>query len=293
MTAATDPFDADGLALHALTPGDAGRGAALSTEIGWNQVAADWRYMLENGAGYGRSDADGRLIGSAMALPYGRFGWVCMVLVSPGHRRRGIATDLMRRVIDDLQAQGIVPGLDATPAGREVYRHLGFTDIYGLERLWADAVTLPAAGGGTPATIGPLREADLAEIAEYDSRTFGGDRAALLAHLRARLPDRAFVARVGEWPAGFVLARDGREVTQIGPVTAEDPDIAIALTRHVLSGLAGGAVIDAAAHQRAFIDWLKSAGFAYQRPYTRMLLGADAPVDDPDYVYAPAGPELG
>ena len=28
-------------------------------------------------------------------------------------------------------------GLDATPDGREVYRHLGFEDIYRIERHWA------------------------------------------------------------------------------------------------------------------------------------------------------------
>ena len=66
MTAVTDPFD--DLALAPLGPADAGRGAALSAEIGWNQTADDWRYMLENGPGWGRSDAHGRLVGSAMAL---------------------------------------------------------------------------------------------------------------------------------------------------------------------------------------------------------------------------------
>ena len=291
MTAATDPFD--GLALAALTPADAPGGAALSAEIGWNQVRADWDYMLANGTGWGRSDGGGRLVASAMALPYGAFGWVCMVLVSPGWRRRGLATDLMRRVIEDLQAQDIVPGLDATPAGHEVYTHLGFREVYRLERLWADRVSLPADGGDTPARIAPMTEADLDEIAAYDARGFGADRKPLLAHLLARQPGRAFVARVGEWPAGFIMARDGREVTQIGPVVAEDPDIAIALTRAALDGLDGGAVIDGLADQTEFCAWLKTAGFAFQRPYIRMLLGADSPFDEPAYIFAPAGPELG
>ena len=82
-------------------------------------------------------------------------------------------------------------------------------------------------------------------------------------------------------------------MTQIGPLTAEDEDIAIALVRRALDGLDGGAVIDAAEHQTAFTDWLKRSGFAYQRPYIRMLRGRAEPVDKTGYVFAVAGPELG
>ena len=179
MTAETDPFD--NLALALLGPADAGRGAALSAEIGWNQTEADWRYMLDNGSGYGRSDGSGRLIGSAMALPYGKFGWVCMVLVSEEFRRRGVATDLMSRVIADLERDGVVPGLDATPAGREVYKHLGFKDVYRLERLWTLRFTPVDDGPATPVVIAPMTEAELDEVAGYDATTFGADRAARTA----------------------------------------------------------------------------------------------------------------
>ncbi len=291
MTAETDPFD--GLAPAPIGAADAGRGAALSAEIGWNQTEADWRYMLENGSGYGRSDGDGRLIASAMALPYGTFGWVCMVLVSEPFRRRGLATDLMNRVIEDLERDGVVPGLDATPAGREVYKHLGFEEIYRLERLWARRVAIAADVPETPVVIAPMAEAEIDEIAGYDATTFGADRTPLLRHLHGRAPERAFVARAGQWLAGYVLGRDGREVTQIGPVTAEDEDIAIALIHRALDGMVGGAVIDAAQHQTAVTDWLKRSGFSYQRPYIRMLRGRSEPVDKTDYVFAVAGPELG
>ena len=293
MTAATDPFEAGGLTLHTLVPGDSRRGAALSAEIGWNQTEDDWRYMLANGEGFGRTNADGKLVASAMALPYESFAWVCMVLVSPDYRRRGLATDLMRRVIDDVEERGMTPGLDATPAGREVYRLLGFEDIYGLARLWATRVAAAPEGEGTLARIAPMTEAEIDEVAGYDAQTFGADRRALLAHLRERQPDRAFVARVGEWLAGYVLARDGREAIQVGPIVAEDSEIAIALARHALEGYDGAAVIDVMDYQTPLIEWFKKSGFEFQRPYIRMLLGRLEPIDQKDYVFAPAGPELG
>lgn len=293
MTAETDPFEADGLALRALSLDDAPRGAALNAEIGWNQTEDDWRYMLANGAGYGRTNPDGKLIASALSLCYGEFAWVCMVLVSPDYRRRGLASDLMRRVTDDLLARNIVPGLDATPDGREVYKLLGYRDIYRLDRMWAESVGPSGEGGETPVNIAPMTAGDIDEIAAYDAPGFGGDRRALLAHLRDRAPDQAHVARAGQWLAGYVLARDGREALQIGPVVAEDPDIAIALARIALDGYQGAAVIDAMGTQKEFIAWCGKSGFEYQRPYTRMLLGRSEPMDKSHYIFAPAGPELG
>ncbi len=293
MTAATDPFKAAGLRLHGLAPADAGRGAALSAEIGWNQVESDWRYMLANGTGFGQSTPGGKLVASALALPYDGFAWVCMVLVAPDYRGRGVATDLMRRVLDDLAKRGVMAGLDATPAGREVYSQLGFQDVYRLERLWAETIEELADGPETPVVITPMTEAEIDEVAAYDATTFGADRAPLLRHLHARAPGCAHVARAGQWLAGFVLGRDGRQVTQIAPVTAEDEDIAIALTRRAIEGLDGGAVIDAGEHHEAFTGWLRRSGFAFQRPYIRMLRGRSEPVDQKDYVFAVAGPELG
>ena len=290
MTAATDPFEE--LALAPLGVADAARGAALSEEIGWNQNPADWRYMLANGFGYGRTDPDGKLVGSAMALGYGDFAWVCMVLVSPDRRRRGIATDLMNRVLADLETAGTVAGLDATPDGREVYRHLGFEDIYRIERYWAASVA-PVAAPRAAADIGPAGRDGIGEIARYDSRAFGGDRGALLASLVERRPDRAFIARSGGSIAGYALARDGRQATQIGPLVADDPDIAIALAARALAGLDGQAVIDCPSHHASAIEWIKASGFAYQRPYIRMLRGRTQPLDNADQVYALAGPELG
>ena len=299
MTAETDPFEAAGLRLHALAPADAGRGAALSAEIGWNQVESDWRYMLANGTGFGQSTPGGKLVASALALPYDRFAWVCMVLVAPDHRGRGVATDLMRRVLDDLAERGVMAGLDATPAGREVYRQLGFEDVYGLQRLWAERVA-PAApvapvdsAEETRATITPMAATDIDEVAAYDAGRFGADRRALLDHLRGRAPDRAFVARASGRIAGFVMARDGRVATQIGPVVAEDAGTAIALARHAVGGIDGAAVIDACDYQTPFVAWFKGAGFEFQRPYVRMLLGRAQPIDRKDNIFAPAGPEFG
>ena len=284
----------EGLNRSDLTPDDAGRGFALSTEIGWNQTEADWTYMLENGDGVGLTDGNGKLVASAMALPYGAFGWVCMVLVAPDWRRRGLATALMNDVIERLTSKSIVPGLDATPDGREVYRRIGFLDVYGLERLVAERAELTAvAPDGSE--IRPLADADMAAVAQFDAPVFAGDRAALLRHLRDREPARAFGAwRDGEL-AGYVLARDGRTWTQIGPVIAVNTATAMALIAGAAQAGSGpnALLMDVMDYHAEVLDWLKAGGFEYQRPYIRMIHGSDEPLDRKELVFSPAGPELG
>ena len=132
-----------------LAPGDLGDAEALVAEAGWNQVAADWRIFLGLGTVYAIRDG-ACVIATAATLPYGRTcAWISMVLVAATHRRQGLATRLLRRCIDDILAAGLVPVLDATPAGRAVYRPLGFQDAWGFARLAAAKRTAVACGSKT------------------------------------------------------------------------------------------------------------------------------------------------
>ena len=108
---------------------------ALVREAGWNQVAADWRIFLELGHVHAAHDGPGASSRPPRRCRMAGFGWISMVLVTGEYRRQGLATRLMQRCIDDLRSPGCVPVLDATPAGREVYRALGFEDTWSFHRL--------------------------------------------------------------------------------------------------------------------------------------------------------------
>jgi GNAT superfamily N-acetyltransferase len=269
--------------IRAVGSDEIGACFALSSLVGWNQNEADWRWMLKAGQVYG-IDADGRLIATALTLPYGgRFAWISMVLVDPAFRGRGLATRLMQRAVADLEAQGLVPLLDATPAGREVYRRIGFRDTWTMRR-WR----VPC--GTATGTARPLEDRDWPTLAKLDRAAFGADRGALLSHLAGRLPA---AARVSE--GGFCLGRDGRTADQIGPVVAADEAAAIDLIGAALAALPPGraAYIDLLDRCGMVAGWLERLGGAVERPYTRMVYGRDQGFDDPGLLVAAAGPELG
>ncbi|KAB2886633.1 MAG: GNAT family N-acetyltransferase [Pseudorhodoplanes sp.] len=267
---------------------------ALVGEAGWNQIEADWRIFLDLGRVYVVRDGNGRVIATAATLPHdGRFAWISMVLVSGQFRRLGLARRLMRRCIDDLSAAGLVPVLDATPAGREVYRALGFQDSWSYQRLTRPARAASAEIADGNINVRPIDDTVWAALCAYDAAAFGASRERLLARLRGRLPAADLCALRGDTIAGFMLGRDGRIASHIGPLIAGDDMVAQALLARALARLPGPVFLDLADAKRATGRWLAAAGFTPARPLTRMLLGRSARFDDPRRTYAVVGPEFG
>jgi GNAT superfamily N-acetyltransferase len=268
---------------HALGPEHLAGCLALSRAANWNQNESDWRLMLELGRGWGISLADGTLAASTLVLPYGAFAWISMVLVLPAQRRKGYASRLLRIATAELERRGQLPVLDATPAGREVYRQEGFRDTWGFKRFRLDHPT----SAQVSAEAWPIE--DWKSLLALDAEAFGGSRERLLRALGSRMPRCAL-----ELPGkGFVLARDGREASQIGPLIARDEDGALLLLQAALAAVAPPLYIDAADHAPRLQQWLLARGFVVQRPFTRMVRGVARAPGNEKLVHLVAGPELG
>lgn len=282
-----------GLVEDRLTAADAEGALPLSAEAGWNQTAADWRFMLDAGEGVGVRDGE-RWLGSALALPLGRrLAWISMVLVAKEARRRGLGTRLLRRALDLAREQGRVAGLDATELGRPVYRPLGFCDLYPVSRLRlaGPVAPAPAAAG---CTIRPLLPADLPAIAAFDAPRSAMRRGHVLAYLLQQAPEAAFVAETEGRLAGYGLGRPGRTAFQLGPVVADDEAVASALISAALSRLSGPALLDVPDAHAALRALLDRAGALRERGFKRMTLGTPPrSLAEPHAIFALAGPELG
>jgi len=266
----------------------------LSFEAGWNQVEADWRIFLELGHLYGVDGPAGAVHATGATLPLGaEFGWISMIIVTAGARHRGLAAQLVLYGIEDLAAQGLVPGLDATPAGREVYARLGFRDTWPITRL-----VRPGTGRvqGAVGDIAPeLRAAglrDLDAVAALDHRAFGTERRAVIARLIERAPQ---LAVVGWTPgsAGFLLGRFGHTATQLGPVVASEPAVALAMVDYAVARAPGPFVLDLVDLRPGLRAALEGRGFTPQRTFRRMVYRRAEPFGDPNFAIAIAGPELG
>jgi len=272
--AAIEPID-----IVELGVADAPAGLVLSTEAGWNQNEADWRYFLSHGIVFGVRDGD-RLVASAALLPYSAGNaWISMVLVTADFRRRGMATKLVDACLDVAKRRGLTTWLDATPAGATVYGPLGFKPTQQLRRLRLEKQQ------GANATR-PLSAGNLDALATRDSRAMGFDRSTLLSAFVAR-PRSRIVAEEG----AMALIRDGRAARHIGPLLADRADQALGLVEAIVRAESGPWLIDAVHAQDAFLEGLIRAGWNIERPFQRMRFGATtSPAQLP---FAVAGPEFG
>jgi GNAT superfamily N-acetyltransferase len=275
-----------------LGPPEAEAVVPLSSAAGWNQLPADWHFMLSVGQGAGVRDELGRWIGTGLLLPLGeRISWISMVLVDAAHRQRGIGGALLEQCFDRAERQGLIAGLDATELGRPVYLRYGFQDAYSLRRWrldgrperWAPPAAL---------SIVPIDPPAVDEVVRYDCPHSGLERGHVLAHLLQRKPRLAFAARRGDGLAGYVLARDGRLATQIGPVVGDGAETAVALIATAMHAGAPPYMLDVPDAHAQVTGWLERQGATAPRAFTRMLRGKYPPVESERYVFALAGPEL-
>lgn len=232
---------------------------ALSTAVGWNQVEADWRRMLElEPEGCFGVAAEGRVAASATVITYGReLAWIGMVLTLPEYRGRGFATQLMQKCLDYCDGKNVkTVKLDATDLGRPVYEKFGFVEEYVVER-WKGTLE-----GGA--------RRELAHDFELDRAAFGADR-------------RALLERVG-------FSRAGRVASYAGPVVCRTTEEARERILH--GGAAGLTFWDLPLVNAAAVRLAEELGFAPARRLWRMRRGA-AIEERPEFVYALAGFEFG
>lgn len=270
----------DAFAATTLDRGDIADALLLSDEAGWNQVAADWAVFVAHGRCLG-CWVEGRLVASAAILPFGEVcGWISMVLVTADWRRRGLASFLMSRCIEAMRADGRIALLDATPAGALVYAQLGFRTSCAMAR-WRGI----GRGGSADRTWPVPKPADL--IAR-DGQAFGGDRGFLLRDILLRPGSAA----LGDGRS-FVVLRQGRHATQIGPLVADTAAAARDLLDAALAITTGPVIIDVLDAGASLHSLLAARGFGIVRTFERMVLDGASRPGEHAAMMAAAGPEFG
>lgn len=277
---------------RAMTRADIPSGLSLCRANGWNQTAEDWELLLARGGDGCRVAVLGhRVVGTATTVAYeGRFAWIGMVLVDEAVRGHGLGRALLQAALDRL---GPLPArLDATPRGHPLYLALGFVEERRLCRLTSAATT--DGTGGDCRDVRPMRRDDLDAVAAWDRAVFGADRRPLLEWARESTPDLALVMDRGASLEGYCLGRRGHRFLQVGPVVADNLNVAAALVDACRRRApAASMAIDAPAAPAAWSARLAEMGFVEERPFIRMCRGAGLNEGRPASQWAIFGPEWG
>ena len=280
-----------------LTVDDIPAGLRLCRIARWNQLGEDWELFLRlSPHGCRAAICDGKVVGTVTTVNYeNRFAWVGMVLVDPEVRGQGIGTLLLQEAMNILAG---IPSirLDATPQGRPVYQRLGFEDEYELCRMQLDPGATTLSGHLKPdgLSVRPMREEDLAGVAEADRSVFGADRLEVLRSALRRSPEYAWIATGRSGLEGYCFGRHGFNFDQIGPVHSPSELVSQRLVSACIAQTPGTRmIVDPLLHSNSWIDWLRQVGFVHQRPFTRMSLGENRYPGEPGKMWTMFGPEFG
>jgi len=281
----------DNLHFDPLTHADRDAALRLSTQAGWNQVAADWKRLLDlcpEGCIAGR--LGGRLVATATLASYGQDAhWIGMVLVDEENRGRGYGKSLLAHVIRRGLERGTEAiGLDATDLGRPVYLKQSFVDVAPIDR-WGGVLrpTVPVS------STEPLDRGRLDAVTAYDRKAVGLDRTALLRHLAGEEGATGWVARDAAAVRGYAFLRPGRQHFHLGPVVAEDPERFAELVSAAALHRPGSSVLVDVLRSPSSSGLLTASGLEVRRRLTRMTYGRPQPLLMGDRVRAATAFEWG
>ena len=214
-----------------------------------------------------------------------------MVLVDPSIRRAGVGTALLNKAIEDCEGKGVA-ALDATPEGRKLYLNLGFSDYCHLSRMVVDSCADMLIKSSVACE--PMKATHLKKVIAYDEKIFGAQRGEVIKHLYEHNKRYAYVFKQGAKICGYCLGRGGHNYEQIGPIVADDLEIAQSLLMSSLRmSRKKSVLIDCVNDQDDFYQLLESLGFTLQRPFIRMFKGKAPKGISMQEQYAISGPELG
>lgn len=284
----------DNFSLRPMLEDDIPAGMRLKNSAGWNQLEEDWKLFLSSSFdGNMVAEYQNKVIGTVTTVNYsGYFSWIGMLLVDPGTRRMGIGTTLLKEAIAKAKDKGTIR-LDATPKGKLLYDILGFKDEYGLKRYEIRKYTYDISRLKKKKCV-EISDKDLPYIIEYDQHIFGAPRAEILNSLYKMGRHYAWICGSKNNLLGYCFGRPGSNFEQIGPIVADNEEIAFSLLCHAMTECKGKPIIvDIPDDQKIYREAVEDIGFTIQRPFIRMYLGKHPNPGRPEHQFAIAGPEIG
>ncbi|MDB6454327.1 GNAT family N-acetyltransferase [Falsirhodobacter sp. 20TX0035] len=263
----------------------------LTVSVLWPHRDHDLDLFLSLGQGYLATDEIGRALGSAMWFPMGEdFAMLGMMVTVPRLQSRGAGRWLLRNLLHATEERDL--RLSATRSGYRLYQAAGFVPV-GLIRQQQGIATAFDPPADLPGLrIRPARPGDEVAIRALDTHAFGATRARVLDAL---LPlSHGMVAERKGQLCGYALSRPFGRGTVVGPLVAEDDDMALRLAAPLIARNTGRFTrLDTPVTSPAFVDFLRGAGLIDFDTVTEMRIGPHRRATEGAVTYALAAHSLG
>ncbi len=258
----------DELVIRRMSRAELGLALDWAANEGWNPGLhdADCFYAVDP-EGFFIAERAGEPLGCVCAIAYDEsFGYVGLFIVRPPHRGQGVGFRLLDVALRHVLGRNV--GLDAAIPMQEIYERYGFKFAYRNIRHQC------VGGGQSPAGLRELASVPFDEILGYDATVFPTARPRFLSRWIAQPGGAALGFMRRRKLAGYGVLRACREGYKIGPLFADDPEVADALFQGLRARAAGMPVfLDTPEANPAAIELAKRRGltpiFDAARMFTR------------------------
>lgn len=190
---------------------------------GWDPGLSDAEcFYRADPTGFFSGKLNGEIISVGSAIRYDdQFGFCGFYIVKPEFRGKGYGIKLTQSRLAYLGERNV--GIDGVAEMQDKYKRLGY-------RIAHKNVRYQGRGGislsGDDTTITKLSEVDFEKLCEYDRRHFPAARKTFLSHW-VRYPGSAGYAILDNGTIkGYGIIRPCIEGYKIGPLFADEPDVA-------------------------------------------------------------------
>jgi GNAT superfamily N-acetyltransferase len=207
---------------------------------GWNPGLDDAeRFLAADPDSFLATEREGEIMATVSCALYGdSYAFIGFYIVRSDLRGRGIGSPLFERALG--RAAGRVVGLDGVLAQQSSYERRGFVLAHRNVR-WRTM-----GGGERPDRVAELSSVPFEQLLAFDSAVFGSERERFLRAWIDRPAGHALACLHGKRLAGYGVLRGCRVGAKIGPLFADDQDVA--------EGLLTGLLAAAGPRTEVFID---------------------------------------
>jgi GNAT superfamily N-acetyltransferase len=224
-----------------MTEPDAGRAARVAVAWagaeGWNPGVDDAeRFLAADPGAFLWTEREGEVVATISCALYGdSYAFVGFYMVRSDLRGRGIGSPLFERAL--ARAGDRIVGLDGVLAQQASYERRGFVLAHRNVRWRA------TGGGARPGGLSELSSVPFEQLLAFDTAIFGCEREHFLRAWIDRPPGHALACVDGGRLSGYGVLRPCHAGMKVGPLFADDRDVADALLTGLLAAAGPGAEV--------------------------------------------------
>ncbi len=206
---------------------------------GWNPGLHDAElFYRADPDGFFAGEIDGRIVAVGSAVCYdNEYAFCGLYIVDPQYRGHGLGLELTKARLQYCADRNI--GIDGVLENVEIYKRVGYQPHYMNHRFQIQA----SAQEVDDKNISVITPEHMGEIFKYDRQCFPANRDAFLRKWILQSQGLSLAFWNDEKIQGFAIRRKCLEGYKIGPLFADDPNVAQALFKALQQDIEGELLI--------------------------------------------------